>query len=568
MIWANSNILGFQKSYIAFMIVCWLIAPVFLFLPLTWLDSIQVFGNSDALFYSNILTFVTERLKQGEIFPRWFAEANAGFGSPVMWFYPPFAYILSAVFTIPLSLLHIQSTTQFFVGIYASQVISGITSFLWLRRSFDKKIALFGSVLFILLPYKILYIYLHINLAQLWALAFLPLWMMAAEFLVAKNTRAIGFYALMMAAVFYTHPLTVIAFGLVPCAYVLWFGRKNFSSYIMLGLAHILGIGVCAMQLIPQHMYMDWIQSKIFFAGKYSWKDNFYHVDVLLCAYYGMVAIMVAYTLYFLPELRKKIISRVAFFWIGVLCIVAFLTQRPSTFIWEYLPLLHYLQFPAARLHAAALMAVIYLICIWWTFYDEMLPLSPRAYHKGMLVVFIIIFGSATFYNIAKINMNPANRNKQYIDARGGMILPAVEYKTRWGCMDVGKAFDLYMAHLVPPPIIVTEGKAAIIDIKWHPEQRSIFKINTLTKQAFFILRQCYWPLWKAYDEKGEVIPLIPDAKQGLITFALPQGSHEISISMGESSLERYSLWISSISLLVSILIMFRGSRKYYNSIK
>jgi hypothetical protein len=144
----------------------WLLLPLLLFIPFLWLDHTKFYSNSDALFYVNVLSFVTDHLKSGDFYPRWIEEANSGYGSPVMMFYAPLAYLITAVINLPLWFLHIDIGVQLLIGIYASQVFSGYTAYRWLRSRFSETVAYSGSQLFILLPFKLVYIYLNANVSQ------------------------------------------------------------------------------------------------------------------------------------------------------------------------------------------------------------------------------------------------------------------------------------------------------------------------------------------------------------------------------------------------------------------
>ena len=225
--------------------LCRLLAPLALFLPLFFLSRVMFLGNRDALFYGNVPALTSDALRGGHFFTRWFADANASMGSAVMMFYPPLAYIATALFELPLAGLHLNPDTRFILGIYASQVLCGVTAFAWLKRDFRIRTAFIGSLLYVLLPYKFVYIYMHFNLAQLWALAFLPLWMLGVEKPVAGDgARAAAIFALRGAATYYSHPPTVVAFGVVPVCYTLWFARRQVGVWDWLALA--CGLMACS----------------------------------------------------------------------------------------------------------------------------------------------------------------------------------------------------------------------------------------------------------------------------------------------------------------------------------
>jgi len=544
--------------------LCWLAAPLLLFLPLLFIPHVMFFGNSDALFYSNILAMVSNSLKSGVLFPRWLPEANAGFGSPVMMFYAPLSYIVTVLINLPFA-SHIGIGVQLIVGMYASQVVSGYTCYLWLRRSFSDDIAFVGSMLFVLLPYKLIYIYLHINLAQLWALALLPLWMMAAQDIVSGSRRAMGAYALALAGVYYMHPLTLIAFGVVPAAYVLWFGRHNLlRSLLWLGIAHVLGLGMCMMQILPAHFYMPWIHSDLFLKGNYFWQNNFYHVDVVLCAYYGMIALVVGAAIRCVPSLKGSAVAYQGIFWIIVLCIVLFLTQQPSDFVWQMIKPLQYLQFPAARLHAAALMGVTYLICIWLSSYHEMKPLGDLVSRRATLVLLIIIFAVATGWRVYQVESDPTHASDSYLgDARAAKIIstPVPVYETSWGCIDAGHAYDLYEHRQVPLPITVVSGNAKLISSVWSPPDRIALNVDVKSCGAKLSVRQCYVPLWKAHEATGEDIAVFPGKANGLTELVLMQGRHEVELILDSPREEKLGRITAFIALIMSMILVGSGIR-------
>jgi hypothetical protein len=540
--------------------LCWLLAPVLLFLPLLWITRLNFLGNSDALFYSNILSMTSDALRRGEIFPRWLPEANAGFGSPVMMFYAPLAYLVTAIVNLPFAWLHPDIGTQLVIGMYASLVVSGYTAFLWLKRSFAHRIAFICSLLFVLLPYKLIYIYLHINLAQLWALALLPLWMIAAEEILKGCRRAIGAYALVFAAVYYTHPLTLIAFGAVPTCYVLWFGRKAFTAGLSrLALAHVLAVLLCCMQALSGHADLVWIHAERFFEGNYSWKNNFFHVDVVLCAYYGIIAMLVGFAVWRIPAIRHSKVAQPGIFWIAVLAVVLFLTQRVSTWVWLMFPPLQYLQFPAARLHAPALMAVVYLIGIWLSCYKEMMPLGGMAYRRATLALLIVFFTATTAWRVYKVESDPKEASDSYLgQGRASKIIstPVPMYETRWGCIDAGKAFDLYKQGKVPAPVAFTSGHGMISQLHWEPSARIAFIADIASGGAGLAVRQCYIPLWRAKDGKERDIPLLAEKPDGVIALTLPEGRQQVEITLQSSGEEILSRWISLLALIGCVMLL------------
>jgi hypothetical protein len=537
---------------------CWLLAPLALFVPLFFVRRAIFLGNSDGQFYGNVLALTADALHSGHFYTRWFADANASFGSPVMLFYAPLAYIAIALIELPLTDLHPDLGTRLFLGMYASQVLCGITSFTWLKRHFSIRTAFIGSLLYVLLPYKFIYVYIHFNLAQLWALAFLPLWMLGAEKLAAgEGARASAIFALAGAAVYYSHPLTVIAFGAVPVCYTLWFGRRRRSAWAWLALGCVLMAGLCLMLALPQRQYLSWIHEEGFLSGKFDWRRNLYHVDVILCGYYGIIAALVGWAAMRCRAIRDSGLTGPGIFQAWIVAAVFFMNMPFSAFLWARVPMLKYLQFPAARLHCAALMAVVFLICVWLEHYKEMLPISPRGYRPATLAALIVLFGIATGARILYVYRAPKILSQTYIDTvRAARIIAPEEYKTRWGCIDADHALDLYRAHAVPAPVTAGDG-ASVILREWDPPQRVEFTADVKAAQADITVRQCYVPAWQALDA-GRSVPLSAVGPDGLIQVALPHGLHTVEIRFVEETSMTYGRLAGATSLALCVLLLMR----------
>ena len=515
--------------------IWWLLAPLVLFLPLPLMPHALFFGNRDSLFYANVLAMTSDALRSGSFHTQWFADANASMGSPVMMFYAPLGYVATALFEWPLDFLHLSLDAKYLLGIYLSQVLSGFTAFLWLKRRFSPRTAFIGSLHYVLLPYKFIYIYGHMNLAQLWALVFLPLWMLGAEELIAgRRMRGAALFALAGGATYYSHPLTVIAFGAVPAVYALWFGKRRFSHWAWLTAACALMGGVSLALAWPQHHNLSWISPEGFLAGKLAWRQNLHHVDLLLCAWYGFIAGLVALAAKRCRGIVESGLSGPAYFFAGVIGIVAFLNLHLSEFIWERISLLQYLQFPAARLHSVALIAVIFLICIWLDHYPQMLAVSRRVYKPVTIAVMMALALAGTGARLVQFYDGKQFKAFDIAGVREARIISPPEYRTRWGCVKGSHALELYQTHAVPARLVADGGLPVSVQ-EWNPPDRIAFTAAVQPAQTGVTVRQCYIPAWQAYDS-GKPVPLSAGVPDGLIHLSLSPGTHKIEIRLAETA--------------------------------
>jgi hypothetical protein len=272
-----------------------------------------------------------------------------------------------------------------------------------------------------------------------------------------------------------------------------------------------------------------------------------------------MIAGLVGFAIANIPAMRQSAVGKNACFWIIVMAIIAFMTQRPSTFIWAHIHALQYLQFPAVRLHAAALMAVTYLICTWLGYYKEVQPLGGRAYHKVTLMLLVAIFGTATYLHIYDIYRPGAHWDVPA--ARATHLLLPPEYVTRWGCKNPFDALREYYDKKSFPLMAVAKGRASLTQSDWQPPQHIALQAQVRSAETVIRLHQCYTPLWTARDEKGASLPLSPD-RQGLISLTLPHGTHTAQITLQPSPQERFARRISAMTLLICLAFLWWDSRK------
>jgi uncharacterized membrane protein len=404
-------------------------ASLLMLSPLLVIDIPAFAGNADGLFYTTILKLMSDHMARGDWLAHWLPEANNGAGSPVMLFYSPLAYYISAIIGAPLAAIDPFAWKRLVLGMFAADWAGGTAAYLWLSRRASPRAALFASLLFTVFPYKFVYIFLHLNLAQLWALVWLPPLMMAAEDMAAEKPKATMWYALWVGLIALTHPRTLIAFGALPALYVLIFSANRKRAFVHLVAAHALAVCIAAYYLLPAALNLEFVRADLANAGRMFYAENLSHKDLLLNFHYAAIAALVAGLLLRLPALRAAREGREAWFFIGAIVATALLCLKLSQPLWDALPLLQMLQFPAARLHAVALIAATALAAI---FFDHAAKAHSRLYSLASLLLPIAVMTVVTLHYIGGIYHDAAGLNWHYIEEmhRQNIILPQ-EYQLR-----------------------------------------------------------------------------------------------------------------------------------------
>src|SRR5215467_4943488 len=145
----------------------------------------------------------SEQFRAGILYPRWMPVSFAGLGGPNFYFYPPLAFWIDALVSVATAnLLSLSYRLAFSSALIL--FLSGLAMHAWLKLETGKpRIALWGAIAYMAVPYHLLDHYMRGALAEFTAYAALPVVMLGIR-LVAERRRsgpatlALGYAALVM----------------------------------------------------------------------------------------------------------------------------------------------------------------------------------------------------------------------------------------------------------------------------------------------------------------------------------------------------------------------------------
>lgn len=512
-------------------------AALLTLLPLLFLNISAFTGNTDALFYTIILKLTAHHMAQGEMWPGWLSEANGATGSPVLFFYSRLACQLTAILGAPLAFIDPLGWKRLVLGMFAAQWVGGMAAWMWLSRFGSRRAALVASVLFTLFPYKWIYIYLHINLAQLWALAWLPPLMMAAEDMRDGKRAAPVWYGLWLGLLALTHPPTLVAFGAVPAIYVLVFSRKRLAE---LASAHLVALALSACYWLPALLNKSLVQAGQFTREQWNYAGNLSHYDLLLNFHYAVIAALVIGLMLHGRQMREH---KRELFWLAALGVVTFLCLRISRPLWDVVTPLQFLQFPAARFHAVALMAA----CALTVFCIDCVHKPSRLYSLPVLLGAVAVMTIFDLHYVYGIYKRPTDINAHYIEQVHALdLIVPQEYLTRWQPRNAGSLARAASNSELPLAFIAHGTGSASAYVADNGEIH--IRADILSPEALLQVRQLYWPGWRSSGVAPEA------GADGFLTLRLPQGRQSLTLSMGALAGEFAGGLISLLGWLAMLL--------------
>lgn len=313
--------------------------------------------------------------KEGVILPRWTEWANFGYGEPRFIFYPPLSWLLGAFLGTILPWTSVAA-----VFIFIVQTFAGLSAYGLLRKLTDSRFAaLLGAAFFAGNPYALLIIYMRSDFAELLAMAFFPLLLLAAMqvsgFVSGKKAagaKQIVRFAIAFSAIWLSNaPAAVIASYSVAAIFALAAARqKSFSPLINGGCGILLGFGLAGFYLIPAIYEQRWVNITGALAGGLKPADNFLFAktaDAEHDAFNRIASWMAVLLILWMiaaaiaawrgPNRDSKAVSAMS-----LLGGVATLLMLPITLIfWRLLPELRFVQFPWRWMSIVTLCATVFM---------------------------------------------------------------------------------------------------------------------------------------------------------------------------------------------------------------
>lgn len=519
----------------------------------------------DAYEHLTFNRYFSQQFWAGDWFPRWLIGVNRGLGSPTFFVYPPFQAYVYAILRPPTTALHLNTfvTEEFLV-----LVASGICAFLWLGTISERRIAIAGAVLYMLAPYHLSSdFYFRNALPECWALVWIPLLLYFSSRIMGQKRGAVISFAAAYALLLLSHLISALIFSSVPVAAALLLSKKGQRLHSALAIAAgiFLGTGLSCFYLIPalynaknfppERLIPQPSQTlSLFLAGAQSilGDNHFYRAVAFIAADAIIVCFACGIAVFAIgrPESKRR-----ASFWLAISVIPAFMICSVSLPIWRSWPaLLAAVQYPF-RLNIVLCVAEVAIVTIFLS--ESMGVTRLAAVIRFVLLLLVIVPWACSYLLVWKYYLQQPDPQAELASDEG---IPFLEdgWFSSWTVP--GLDGESAVQASTGPRVRFTSGVGTANVWAWMPRHIE-FQTNSSTGGQVMI-NQFYYPSWQAsLVPSAQRLVTKPAMPEGLVEVRVPAGQEQVSLDIGVEPAERVGLWISGLSVMLSLILIWAGKK-------
>jgi len=465
--------------------------------------------------YVHLLNHFTEAFESGIVYPRWLPNLFGGYGYPTFVFYQPGLFFLA----LPFRLITGNAFTALHLVVFLSLATGGTGIFLTCRKITGQLfLATFAALFYLATPYLYVDLYVRGNLSELVAMQFCSwpiFFMLLLKDKVTKKEKCAGYIGLMtlfLTAIIYSHPaVSLFFFPVFTVSIICYFLFSDKKNYLFLGycaFSIVFSIVLSSPYWFPVMSLKKYVSPERALNDYYVWEHHFVYLSQLFSNKWGFGESLkgisgdgISFQLglfHFIAAIAGIIIGRKNKFILvnGLLYLfLIFLMTDYSSFLWRWIPVLKYVQFPWRILSITALIQIICLCGI------SSLKIKPKVFNTGI----VIFFAASLFFHIdqffcEKWNEIPTDLLEKEEDAMRNSYHPL--------CSN-NEMLPKTVTQKPPPPRTSDWDMVEVPDsvqIQKNSNSEYIIECSLFSEQnADIIINQVYLPGWKIFINGTEL---------------------------------------------------------------
>lgn len=567
-------------------LICLIIVFAFSLLVLTPLFKEGLYSMHDDQQVARLFLY-DQALKTGQLPPRWVDKLGFGFGYPLFIFYPPLVYIIGEMFHL-IGFGYIDSIKIVF---FLSISLSGISMYALSRYLFGNFAGVIGSIFYILVPYRALDAYVRGALAESFSFVWLPLIILYfLKMHKQPNTRYSLICGVFLSLLMITHNLIFLPFLLISClllVYLLVSSKKRAQFALSVLMAFLTSAMLTAFFWMPailekkftivdELLLVNLASYKIHFVypvqlwnwtwgfggssqgimDGISYKIGKLHIVVSVLAFIVSLLFQVS-----VKDSRIEQNNKLIPLFFALLIFSAFMTTSYSSFLWDLIKPIGYLQFPWRFLAFTALFSSILAAALIYS-----LRLSFLKLFFGSTLILLLVFYNVKLFKPQYMRLDLTDEKVTSDEnLTWNVSQSSFEYIPKGVEIIVGdkgtNLVNISKGDIPKNKIVIDEGRAKIQMIAEKPDY---LEFNALVEeQAFFTANIYDFPVWKL-TVNGIENNYNSNNKFRLIKFDLPRGEYNVKLEFQNTQIRLSANLISAISFLLLISYFITNKQFVY----
>lgn len=511
----------------------------------------------------------SSQLWGGEFYPRWFADANDGFGSPSFFIYPPMPYYVAAVFYPLVKPIDPEAFRAIGFSAVLALFVSGLGVYFWCRSFAEQTAALFAALIYMVLPYHLAVdLYTRAAMGELWGLAWMPVVLLAAFAVIAEKRWAMVSLVLSYALLVFSHLPTTLCFSLLPAIAPLVLSEpgKKIRNFVRVAAALTIGMCLGAAYVVPAQFESRYMKVGGTHSGEFDYRswwltqlqplfDSRTRLLLLTILTIGLVAGAAWLAYRYIPATAHKQ-RRVLWLLIGTVIGALLMTTQLSKPVWILLPILQGLPFPT-RFLLPFNIAAAGILALAFPYFRAFVS---RLVSAGMILILLVtVVASIWAASQSYSRWRPfAPSQALYYSKVHRYIRDYQAFWPKWSRIEVSDfpAFEQYVVDNPPrtPRLLSGDGQpiGAASVTSWMARK---FVLNIETpKPARLIVNHFYYPGWHAQIENSDKqIAVTPSEPDGFLKMDVPEGKYQLIVTLQPIWPEKTGDLVSLAALLVTV---------------
>lgn len=507
-------------------------------------------------------------IKDGQIPCRWVPDLGNLYGYPLFNYYAPLPYYFGEIFYF------LTNNLIFSVKVMFATAFLGSFIFMYLlaRKLWGEAGGVVSAVFYSFAPYHALDFYVRGAMGELWALMLFPAIFWACLKLEEKtNIANLLLSAIFIAALITSHNLSAMIFLPISLVWlaVLFFKERSKKFLLWSAMAVILGLVLSSFYLLPVIVEKNLIHVETTTVGYFSYTEHFKGLRRLILdrnwgygpsvrevpggekdnfpyqiGWIHLVGWVLALAAAKVLRRKNKWISLVIVFSSTVILLAIFMIHPRSEFVWKYLEVLKYLQFPWRFL-----LLIIFMISLVG-------GATFKMFEKRKILIFVLMLTLVVVFNFSYF------KPQKFIYLSDQELLSG----ENWDRQIKRSIFDYLPIYAKEPPAELAKSRYEILTgdsrIFDHHQGSNWFNFKTETNTHTIIrISQYYFPDWKIFIDGKEAKFEYKNNSLALMTIILGKGSHSVEGRLFDTPIRSIANLLSMFGFGMVVLLFVLQSK-------